>query len=243
MHATTGFDKFTHLTSGQQVEQVAAWLRLIKQPGDLTELRAIGWTDHPQGKYAHTVAGYFDYDHLQVLAEVALRLTPHAEAVYFTLNPVHPDLLARACNRTRKARTGELVGDKDILRRSWILIDADPLRPAGISSTDEEKALAWGVLQAARADLEAFGIPPTIIADSGNGYHALLPTDLPVADGGMVRLILQELARRHDTPRVKIDTKVYNPARVVKLYGTLSRKGDSTPERPHRRSRIIEVGL
>jgi len=27
---------------------------------------------------------------------------------------------------------------------------------------------------------------------------------------------------------------VFNPARICKLYGTLSRKGDSTPERPHR---------
>ena len=31
------------------------------------------------------------------------------------------------------------------------------------------------------------------------------------------------------------------PARITKLYGTMTRKGDHTPERPHRRSRILEI--
>ncbi|MEI7650230.1 MAG: phage/plasmid primase, P4 family, partial [Methanomicrobiales archaeon] len=33
----------------------------------------------------------------------------------------------------------------------------------------------------------------------------------------------------------------YNAGRIWKLYGTLAKKGDHTPERPHRRSRIITV--
>ena len=32
--------------------------------------------------------------------------------------------------------------------------------------------------------------------------------------------------------------KQIQPSRILKLYGTIGRKGDNTPERPHRRSQI-----
>jgi hypothetical protein len=38
-----------------------------------------------------------------------------------------------------------------------------------------------------------------------------------------------------------VDTANANPARIWKLYGTCSRKGDHTPERPHRRARLLSV--
>ena len=38
-----------------------------------------------------------------------------------------------------------------------------------------------------------------------------------------------------------VDTANHNAARIWKLYGTMSRKGDSTPERPHRRARLLAV--
>ena len=41
--------------------------------------------------------------------------------------------------------------------------------------------------------------------------------------------------------RVKVDTTTFNPARIVKLYGTPARKGDSTEDRPHRLARLLEV--
>jgi hypothetical protein len=37
---------------------------------------------------------------------------------------------------------------------------------------------------------------------------------------------------------VSLDTTVRNPGRVWRLYGSVNRKGGSTPERPHRRSRV-----
>lgn len=43
------------------------------------------------------------------------------------------------------------------------------------------------------------------------------------------------------TESVKIDTAVFNPARITKLYGTKATKGSDTPERPHRFSGIISV--
>src|SRR5581483_3191670 len=47
-------------------------------------------------------------------------------------------------------------------------------------------------------------------------------------------------AHLFDNDRVKLDRKVFNPSRICKLYGTLARKGDPTPERPHRLSRIVK---
>jgi hypothetical protein len=38
-----------------------------------------------------------------------------------------------------------------------------------------------------------------------------------------------------------VDTSVSNPSRLWKLYGTVSRKGDNTEDRPHRESTILEL--
>ena len=53
--------------------------------------------------------------------------------------------------------------------------------------------------------------------------------------------ILKALSFRFDDDAVKVDTGVKNAARITKLYGTLTCKGDATNERPHRRSRLVEV--
>jgi hypothetical protein len=240
MTAGPAVDSLGNLPVAQRIETVATWLRHLKEPGDVTELRAVNYTTDREGRYLQTFSGYFDYEHLQEMARQALRLTAHAEGVYFTLNPVNPDLLALASNRVRQARKGEQTADEDIVCRRLILIDADPKRPAGISSSDEEKAAAWQVIRAAQEYMASVGLGENLLADSGNGFHLLVPVSLPRDDGDCVRLFLQALAERFDTAHVKIDRKVYNPARICKLYGTLARKGDHTEKRPHRRSYIME---
>ena len=42
---------------------------------------------------------------------------------------------------------------------------------------------------------------------------------------------------RFDTDKVTVDTSVYNPARIWKLYGTTTRKGDAVPTGPNREAR------
>src|SRR5262249_22984948 len=160
-------------------------------------------------------------DHLVDLAEAALRVTPHAKGVYVTLNPLNPDLLARRCNRIAWANEGELAKDKDVLCRRWLLVDADPVRDPLISATEAEKDAAWQPLQAVRASLAGRHWPDPVVADSGNGYHLLYRIDLPADDGGQVERILKTLAARFDSAQVQIDQKVFNPARICKLPGTL----------------------
>jgi hypothetical protein len=220
-------------------EQVREWMRLFVEPGQVVELRALGV--QRRSERPHAEAGFFDSDHLLEFAQAALELTPVAKGVYFTLNPLNPDVLARRCNRTAYANAGEQASDKDVLCRRHLLIDADPIRDAHISATDSEKREALEVTLAAREFLLGRGWPDPVLADSGNGYHQLYRLDLPAHDNGEVERLLRALAERFDTSRVKIDRSVHNPARICKVPGTLARKGDSTPARPHRRAQVLEA--
>jgi hypothetical protein len=207
-------------------------------PNQIVELRALK-VRRGSGR-PHTEAGFFDYEHLEEMAKAALQITTDARGTYFTLNPLNPDLLARRCNRIDWAEEGELTKDKDVLRRRWLLIDADPIRDSHVSSAEEEKARAKDTVQAVRDHLRAQSWPEPFLADSGNGYHLLYNIDLPVEDGGQVERILRALAARFDTDKVKIDQTVFNPARICKLPGTIARKGDNTKLRPHRRAKLLE---
>jgi hypothetical protein len=214
----------------------AGALRLIVGDG-VTELRALDATTRSDG-WPATQSGYFD--DVDKLAAALAGLTA-AKGVYFTPNPVEPALLARAANRIRKTPKGESTQDTNIIARKWLLVDCDPQRPAGISSTGAEHDASLGRAQAVDLFLHDEGWPDPIYADSGNGAHLLYRVDLPADDGGIVQRCLTALAARFDDDGVKIDRTVYNPARIWKLYGTLACKGDDTPERPHRMSRIINA--
>ncbi len=162
--------------------------------------------------------------------------------MYFTLNPVRPELLARANNRC-KSYASDTTKDEEVLRRNWLLVDFDPKRPSGISATDEEKKAALSRARECRSWLTGQGWPEPILADSGNGAHLLYRIDLPndQATTALVKGVLEALASRFSDSAAEVDRSVFNAARICKLYGTLSAKGDATPERHHRISRMLEV--
>lgn len=221
----------------QRLQLIIEQCRLVIAPDQIFEVRALNV--HHGGR-PHIEAGFYDCDHLKEMAKDVLRLTRWAKGVYFTLNPLNPDLLARRANRIAWAGEGELSKDKDILARRWLLVDADPIRDPLISSTDEEKACARDTILEVREHLRARSWPEPFFADSGNGYHLLYRVDFPVNDGGQVEGLLRALAARFDNEHVKIDQSVFNPSRICKLPGTLARKGDSIKTRPHRWARLLE---
>ena len=169
-----------------------------------------------------------------------------APGVYVTLNPVSPALMARSTNRIRP-RAKETTQDKDIVCRRWLLIDLDPVRPAGVSATGNELAMAAERSGAVRKHLAESGWPSPVVAMSGNGYHLLYRVDLPGNDGGLVKRVLDALAQRFDDGKVAVDRSVHNPARIVKVIGTYCRKGDDlrdipdVEDRPHRRATFVDV--
>src|SRR5262249_2793983 len=151
-------------------------------------------------------------------------------------NDVNPALLARACNRL-KPYAQSLTTDRDILSRQFFLLDFDPIRPSGISSTDAEHEQAIALAKHVRDKLRAEGFSEPVLADSGNGAHLLYPIEAPnlqwVTD--QIGELTLAIAERFGTSAVTIDTSVSNPSRLLKLYGTVCCKGDDLPERPHRR--------
>jgi hypothetical protein len=208
-------------------------------PTDVIELRAIGVRGR---QWPSVTSGYFT--DREACACAAVQLSPLAEGVYITLNRINPALLARALNRARgRDEPSDTTADHHVVRRLWLPIDCDPVRPKGISSTDAERALAVARAETIRAHLWAEGWPAPVLADSGNGAHLLYAIDVAAADGDYVKHSIEDLARRFNDDQVHVDTTVYNPARIWKLYGTLARKGDHAPSigRPHRVARLLEV--
>jgi hypothetical protein len=187
------------------------------------------------------VAGWF-VDHnaaIKIIAELDKRAGP--EGVYVTLNPCNRALLARANNRL-KPNVGR-TQDGEIVRLQNLLIDVDPKRPAGVSSTDKEKDSAISVMRLVWHDLKNYGWPEPLAGDSGNGGHLIFKIDLTNSSEHieLLKNVLVALSQKYSTDAVEIDTKVFNPARISKVYGTIARKGDSTTDRPHRKAKILHI--
>lgn len=196
------------------------------------------------GKRAYTgvtVSGYYEREaYGQIANDIqALDQDPGTKAIYNTLQAVKPDLLARAKNRLKLNAT-VTTGDHEIVAFTAFPIDIDPERPSGISSSDEEleasRARAREIMQA----LLSIGVPENAVikAMSGNGCHLIVLINPLVNTPEFASLF--KSAGDIVSVRFKTDQTIYNPARIFKLYGTFSRKGDDTEERPHRKS-IVEL--
>ena len=78
---------------------------------------------------------------------------------------------------------------------------------------------------------------------SGNGCYVLYRIDLPNSDESttLVKSVLYALASRFDSPDAHVDVSVANASRIVGLIGTTKVKGDRTPDRPHRVSKLVSA--
>ncbi|TAN67428.1 hypothetical protein WS9_008480 [Paraclostridium sordellii 8483] len=189
-------------------------------------------------EYKGTQVGYYDN-----FKKLALDLVPYIGKynIYFTLNQINEDLTARAYNNLVRAKN--TTADKDITKIKYILIDLDPNRVAGISSTDEEKEHAKKLAEKIVCFLENEGVPKPTIASSGNGYHILIDVDIENTkeNVGTIKSFLSELGIEFSNDDVEVDRTTYNPARICRLYGTIACKGDNMPTRPYRQAKIIST--
>jgi hypothetical protein len=155
--------------------------------------------------------------------------------VYSTLNAPKPRAVSN------RLGCGKALKDEDIGWITRIPFDFDPIRPIGVNSSDAELEQAYHARNNLIDFLSGRGWPEPIRACSGNGYHAQYVTRLPNNDqiAELLERVYQKLALEFNTPTVHFDTKVRNPSRVFRLYGTVNRKGPFTEERPHRQSDVL----
>lgn len=225
----------------EQREQLRLAWNAHFRAADVTEIRALR-VPTGRGRPA-TVSGYFD--NADAFIEAAMSLNRRkAEGIYFIPNEIDASLLSRRANRLEDYADAT-TSDHDVKAYRRILIDVDPVRPKGISSSEAELRAAQGVMSAAAEKMNAWfacGKPATV-ATSGNGWHityCVEARNTPEVTAA-VKAILAALAKECDTGAAKVDCGNFNPSRIWKLPGTFARKGDSTPDRPHRLARLIQV--
>lgn len=216
------------------LKQIREALEILVKKGDVHELRIL------KAEHQGVVSGYFN--DLDKMAASADKYNKMAEGIYLTLNPCLPSLLARANNRTI-THARNTTKESEILKRRWLPIDIDPIRPVGISSTNEEHQMAIDKAYEIHAGLKGMGLSEGLIADSGNGAHILIRIDLPnIPEAkGIIERTQKTIAHRFNNTK-GVDVQMFADSnRIFKLYGTWACKGDSIPERPHRISKLLYV--
>lgn len=222
-------------TMDEKSKLIKQFLEMIIDPDGVFEIRI------PKAGREKTVSGYYNRDNLDNAVKDILDYEGRFN-IYVTLNPVNPVLLARAANRL-KPFAEHTTSDSDILIRKWLLIDIDPIRPSGVSSSVEEKKSAFEIAEDIMKYLLEREWAEPLFCDSGNGYHLLYMVDM-CNDEKLtedVKNALKALADMFDNSKAKVDTGVSNASRITKVIGTTACKGDNLPDRPHRVSRILRI--
>lgn len=206
------------------------------QAGNVFEVRAL---DVLIGRnYRGIVSGYYD-DLDRAAADILSLEERGAAGIYVTINQCDPALLARRNNRIED-RPKETTKDEHIIRRRWLPIDIDPTRGqtgvSGIMASDEEKEAAQAMAADVEDLLRSEGFSYALTADSGSGEYQLYAIDLPNDEESKALLesFYAALSAALPSTGAKIDKSVFNASRILRIGGTTNRKGDGTPERPHR---------
>jgi hypothetical protein len=227
---------------------IAEGLSLFFRPDDVLEVRALD-----VGRPGRKVAGFMEARRVGEMAGEIARVGQKASGVYFTPHRVDPSVLKRCKHALVEVskKDGEarpkLTGDTDVTARRYLLIGVDPTRPAKVSATDAEKSAAAAVADAVRSYLAGHRWRAPLVVDSGNGFHLyyrlpeLLPGGPADSQTDPAAVLLRVLKARFDTEAASIDGTVFNPSRIMKVPGTVARKGEPTPDRPHRPCTVLEV--
>ena len=212
--------------------EVKKAIAIMKPDGQLFECRML--------EGSRIYSGYFtDADTLvEALSHEDLR----NRNVYITLNEIDEGCYSRVQkDKFLLIRKEPTTSDGDITGYDWLMIDLDPKRPSGTSSSDAELQEAKDLGNKLFLALRNLGFEKPLFAYSGNGVHLLYRVNLAKTDEriALMKKCLQVLDMMFSTENVKVDVKNFNPSRICKLYGCVSAKGANTKERPHRQSKIV----
>jgi KaiC/GvpD/RAD55 family RecA-like ATPase len=143
---------------------------------------------------------------------------------YITQNPV---------NERREKGILQAAAKSDVVKWEVITLDIDTHRKKGTSSTKEEKLLSEQVCDRVRRFLSLHGVEVKKFC-SGNGWHLPVRVDFEVNEetNREVENFIENLKILFDNQDAEIDSSMATPCQLTKLYGTQSRKGENTEERP-----------
>lgn len=143
---------------------------------------------------------------------------------------------------------GEFITRKDVKRWKNLIIDLDPVRPAGTVSLQEELDAAWTLHNKIYDEVIEPYFQGGMTFLSGNGYHLWAPIDLEINQESIavVTDFLETIKQIYQTDRVEVDTCFKNPAQLTTLYGTVKKKSLYRNVLPgttlvHRQSRIEKL--
>lgn len=217
-------------------DEIRKTIQALKDYEELFEVRCL----EANGK--RVSSGYFR--DVEVMLDQLSRLNSIDSNVYITLNNIKPECYSREQRDRFITNTKVQTSDNDICGYEWLFIDADPKRPAGVSSTDEQLNQAKSIGNKVYVFMKNLGFNEPLTAMSGNGIHLLYKIRLRNSEENktLIKNCLLVLDMLFSNDYVDIDKTNFNPARICKLYGTMARKGSNTPENPHRRSHLLSEG-
>ena len=165
-----------------------------------------------------------------------------ADNFYVTINPI-----------SSLASIKNAACDRHILRRLRFVLDVDPdprfrkIDGKKVSATELELQAVRGCALSASTNLQnEFGWPEPVFIMSGSGYHLAFQIDLIADDNSkfMLSRVLRAANALYGIPGVAdIDESVFNASRIIKIPGTVARKGANTQERPHRLAQIVSTPI
>lgn len=214
-------------------QTIRRWWEIFVKNNGFTEVRILGRFQY---------SGYFDNVDSLIQA-----IKPYAdmddEQMYFVLNKIDSACFGRQQSGKIVKSPKITTNDNDITRRCFVFVDFDPVRKSGTNASNEEFELAHKKAQDVFRFLREKGFSEPIICKSGNGLHLTYKVDLPNDEETteIIKHFYEYLGSLFSDDKVDIDTKVFNLARLCKLYGTTAKKGANLQDRPWRMSEIIYV--
>ncbi len=239
-HHNSNCKQYTNSETTQMLPEIKKTLEVFQQGNEIVEIRIL--KAGVNGK--SILSSYFDLNvnTLDKVMKEIDRKKLFKHSIYMTLNRVCPDVCqGKAGNSIRAAWS--VTKDKDISAFRFIHVDLDPERETNTQATAEEMKHAEDLMYQIKDYLSEQGFSEPILSFSGNGYNLDYKVDLPNTkeNSQLIRAVLPALSAKFSNQYVKIDTTTYNAARIIKLYGCWSCKGENTPERPYRQSKILSV--
>lgn len=198
-------------------KEIRKTIALMKPNGQLFEVRIIY-------ENKKMLSGYFtDADTL--IKELKKQNTNEGN-VYFTLATINDACYSRSQRNKFEFNAKTTTSDNDVIGYDWLMVDLDPIRPAGTSSSDEQIQEAKNVANDIYFFMKNLGFSNPIKCFSGNGFHLMYKIHLANNQDNkkIVEKCLKTLNTFFSNEIVDVDMKNFNQGRICKLYGTMAQR-------------------